>query len=254
MSSFFNNIKNRFAKKSVAVKQTMTSTYGEGYIDTGVKIIIGVVVGAIILGGLYALFSGVVIPKLNSKIIDDFNYGTPAQNVGTNAGETQYTMLNAPNSVSDKSDAVFRSVADFSKFRYVTVDGFFVNSNNYTVQSDSNSITMKKSYIASLSDGEHTIRIVFEDGYAESEFMKSGRISFTIEGVGTYEADEGMTWGDWILSYAMSSGSNGIVWVENGTLELYVDIGNGLWVNNIRNQHYGDILIDGMSYRVDGPM
>ena len=34
-----------------------------------------------------------------------------------------------------------------------------------------------------------------------------------------------------------------IVWVDPNTLELCVDIGNGLWVNYIRGQHYGDQMI-----------
>ena len=39
-----------------------------------VTIIIGVVVGAVILGGLYALFNTVIIPRLNTEILEMFNY------------------------------------------------------------------------------------------------------------------------------------------------------------------------------------
>ena len=46
----------------------------EGYIDTGVKIIIGVVIGGVILAGLYALFSNTVIPTMQTKIGGFFNY------------------------------------------------------------------------------------------------------------------------------------------------------------------------------------
>ena len=42
--------------------------------DTGVKIIIGVVVGAVILGGLYALFDGVILPTLETRIDGMFDY------------------------------------------------------------------------------------------------------------------------------------------------------------------------------------
>ena len=34
----------------------------------------GFVIGALILGGLYALFNNVVIPNLNTEIGDMFNY------------------------------------------------------------------------------------------------------------------------------------------------------------------------------------
>ena len=77
-------------------------------------------------------------------------------------------------------------------------------------------------------------------------------ISFTIEGVGTFQAEQGMTWGDWIMSYQVSPRDNSIVWADEQTLELYVDIGNGLWVNYIIGQHYGDTLVDGRTYYVGG--
>ena len=36
--------------------------------------LIAVVVGAVILGGLYALFNGVILPRLNTEIGEMFNY------------------------------------------------------------------------------------------------------------------------------------------------------------------------------------
>ena len=44
------------------------------YVDTGVKIIIAVVVGAVILGGLYALFDTVILPTLETRIDGMFDY------------------------------------------------------------------------------------------------------------------------------------------------------------------------------------
>ena len=52
MKKFFESIRNKFGKAVTTVKATVESTTGEGYIDTGVKIIIGVVVGGVILAGL----------------------------------------------------------------------------------------------------------------------------------------------------------------------------------------------------------
>lgn len=74
MKKFFNSIKNKFNKAFATVKATIESTTGEGYIDTGVKIIIGVVVGGVILAGLYALFNTTIIPTLTEKISGMFNY------------------------------------------------------------------------------------------------------------------------------------------------------------------------------------
>ena len=74
MKKFFNSIKNKFNSAVVSAKTAIESTSGEGYIDTGVKIIIGVVIGGVILAGLYALFNTTIIPTLTSKIAQMFNY------------------------------------------------------------------------------------------------------------------------------------------------------------------------------------
>ena len=74
MKKFFESIKNKLGKAFATVKATVKSTTGEGYIDTGVKIIIGVVVGGVILAGLYALFNTTIIPTLTEKISGMFDY------------------------------------------------------------------------------------------------------------------------------------------------------------------------------------
>ena len=74
MKTFFDKIKNKANSLAVSAKTTLANAKAEGYIDTGVKIIIGVVVGAVILGGLYALFNTVIIPRLNTEILEMFNY------------------------------------------------------------------------------------------------------------------------------------------------------------------------------------
>ena len=58
----------------IRAKTTLDNAKAEGYIDTGVKIIIGVVVGAVILGGLYALFDNVILPTLETRIDGMFDY------------------------------------------------------------------------------------------------------------------------------------------------------------------------------------
>ena len=74
MKKFFKNIKNRAERAVVSVQTTLESKKAEGYVDTGVKIIIGVVIGGVILAGLYALFNTTVIPTLTTKIQGMFNY------------------------------------------------------------------------------------------------------------------------------------------------------------------------------------
>lgn len=66
---------------------------GEGHIDTGIKIIIGIVIGALILGGLYALFDNLVMPKLNAKVQDMMHYeeGASAYRYGATLSSLQYS-------------------------------------------------------------------------------------------------------------------------------------------------------------------
>ena len=62
------------AKHAIKAQTAMRNNRGEGYIDTAVKILIAVVLGALLLAGLYALFGDVVMPTLTQRIRDMFNY------------------------------------------------------------------------------------------------------------------------------------------------------------------------------------
>jgi len=61
-------------RQAVAVNIVINNNRGEGYIDTAVKILIAVVLGALLLAGLYALFGEVVMPTLEERIKEMFNY------------------------------------------------------------------------------------------------------------------------------------------------------------------------------------
>ena len=74
MKNFMNKLKAKANSLAIRAKSTIENVKAEGYVDTGVKIIIAVVVGAVILGGLYALFNGVILPRLNTEIGEMFNY------------------------------------------------------------------------------------------------------------------------------------------------------------------------------------
>ena len=74
MKNIMNKIQAKANSLAIRAKTTIENVKAEGYVDTGVKIIIAVVVGAVILGGLYALFNGVILPRLNTEIGEMFNY------------------------------------------------------------------------------------------------------------------------------------------------------------------------------------
>lgn len=68
MKKIFNKVQNKANELAIRAKTALSNVKAEGYVDTGVKIIIAVVVGAVILGGLYALFNSVILPRLNTEI------------------------------------------------------------------------------------------------------------------------------------------------------------------------------------------
>ena len=55
-------------------RPALANSRGEGYVDTAVKILMAVVIGALVLAGLYALFGDTVLPTLTKRIQDMFNY------------------------------------------------------------------------------------------------------------------------------------------------------------------------------------
>ena len=67
---FANKVKSTVSTAKVAVM----SHKAEGYVDSGVKILIAVVIGALLLGGLYLLFNGTIMPTVTTKITELFNY------------------------------------------------------------------------------------------------------------------------------------------------------------------------------------
>ncbi len=74
IKNFFRNLSEKCNKVAINAKTAVANVQAEGYIDTGVKIIIGVVIGGVILAGLYALFNTTIIPTLGTKISEMFNY------------------------------------------------------------------------------------------------------------------------------------------------------------------------------------
>lgn len=55
------------ARMSARAHNALDGTAAEAYVDTGVKILIAVVIGALLLAGLYALFNSVIMPKVKEK-------------------------------------------------------------------------------------------------------------------------------------------------------------------------------------------
>jgi uncharacterized protein YacL len=61
--------------RAILAKRALSNNSGEGYVDTAVKILMAVVIGALVLAGLYALFGETVLPTLTQRIQEMFTYG-----------------------------------------------------------------------------------------------------------------------------------------------------------------------------------
>ena len=66
-----NKVKGFVSAKAHAV---LDGTVAEAYVDTGVKILIAVVIGALLLTLLYALFNDTIMPTVTEKVEGLFNY------------------------------------------------------------------------------------------------------------------------------------------------------------------------------------
>ena len=82
MKKLFKNVTNSVKTTATNIKSSVIAfnrraacgNAGEGYIDTAVKILIAVVLGALVLAGLYAILNDTVMPSVTQKINEMFNY------------------------------------------------------------------------------------------------------------------------------------------------------------------------------------
>ena len=70
----FKKIKNNVNSAIISAKCAVANKKAEGYVDSGVKILIAVVIGALLLAGLYTLFNTTIMPTVTTKIQGLFNY------------------------------------------------------------------------------------------------------------------------------------------------------------------------------------
>jgi hypothetical protein len=74
MKEFAVKVRNQMIGKILKVQSVLSSREAEGFVDTAIKILMAVVIGALILAGLYALFGKTILPTLTQRIKDMFNY------------------------------------------------------------------------------------------------------------------------------------------------------------------------------------
>ena len=71
---FRNKVNNTINGAIIKGQSALACKRGEGYVDTGVKILIAVVLGALLLTLLYALLKTTVMGTVTTKVAGLFNY------------------------------------------------------------------------------------------------------------------------------------------------------------------------------------
>lgn len=74
MKKIINTIQNKLSAIATRTRTALANNRGEGYVDTGVKILIAVVIGALLLAGLYTLFNTTIMPTVTTKVTELFGY------------------------------------------------------------------------------------------------------------------------------------------------------------------------------------
>jgi len=74
MKKFIAKIREKFSSVAARTLLAVSNVKAEGYVDSGVKILIAVVVGGLLLTLLYALFNDIIMPTVNDKVQNLFSF------------------------------------------------------------------------------------------------------------------------------------------------------------------------------------
>ena len=74
MKNMMNKLTNKANLMVIKARMALTNNKAEGFVDTAIKILMAVVIGALVLAGLYLLFDKTVLPTLTKRSQEMFNY------------------------------------------------------------------------------------------------------------------------------------------------------------------------------------
>ena len=69
-----NSIRRTGRKMCFGAVMAVRNKRGEGFLDTALQILISIIIGSLLLAGLYVLFGDTILPTLTEKIEGLFNY------------------------------------------------------------------------------------------------------------------------------------------------------------------------------------
>ena len=74
MRKGFERVKSAAEWNMWKVREVLADRSGANFIDSALKILMAVVIGALLLAGLYMLFKDTILPTLTQRIKDLFDY------------------------------------------------------------------------------------------------------------------------------------------------------------------------------------
>ena len=118
-----------------------------------------------------------IVPYTRKEVTSfEFTVGEPevkASETSEEAPKDMYKIIDGTKGTWDGSTTeglTIRGDGDFAKFAGVRVDGNWIPSAHYEAKAGSTIVTLKPSYLASLSEGEHTVDIMWIDDSASTTF------------------------------------------------------------------------------------
>lgn len=97
----------------------------------------------------------------------------PPVKTGTEETKTSYKIIEGSESsyvLQSGNSLTIRVDAEFSKFAGIKVDGVQIGKDNYDVKSGSTIVTLKSSYLNTLTAGTHNLEMLWTDGSASTTF------------------------------------------------------------------------------------
>lgn len=136
--------------------------------------------------------------------------------------DNTYQIIDGANSSwtpDSDGNITIRGNGDFSKFTGVKVDGNLIDKSNYTAKEGSTIITLKASYLNTLSAGTHTVEILWTDGSASTTFTIKANTTDNKPSSGTDRKDDAPKTGDntpsvWLFILSILSGTGLIITVK----------------------------------------
>ena len=118
-----------------------------------------------------------IVPYTRKEVTSfEFTVGEPevkASETSEEAPKDMYKIIDGTKGTwngSTTEGLTIRGDGDFAKFAGVRVDGNWIPSAHYEAKAGSTIVTLKPSYLASLSEGEHTVDIMWIDDSASTTF------------------------------------------------------------------------------------